>query len=50
MDTYLIYTIGAAALVFIAVGIYLHIVRKRSENVFPAPFLNPSRKKKPRKK
>ncbi len=50
METYLIYTIGAAALVFIAAGIYLHVIRKRSESVFPAPFLNPPRKRKPAKK
>jgi hypothetical protein len=50
METYLIYVLGAASLVFIAVGIYLHIIRKRSESVFPAPFLNPSGKRKPKKK
>jgi uncharacterized iron-regulated membrane protein len=50
METYLIYTVGAASLVFIATGVYLHMLRKRSESVFPAPFLNPPRKRKPSKK
>jgi hypothetical protein len=49
LETCLMYAIGAAALVFIAAGIYLHLHRKKSENVFPAPFLNPPRKRKPAK-
>jgi hypothetical protein len=47
METYLICTVGAASLAFISIGVYLHMLRKRSEGIFPAPFLNPSRKRKP---
>jgi preprotein translocase subunit SecG len=44
----LLYTTGITAAVFIVIGIYLHLLRKRSEDVFPAPFLNPPRKRKPK--
>ncbi len=50
METYLLCTIGITSIVFIGMGIYLHMHRKKSENVFPAPFLNPTGKKKPRKR
>jgi len=50
METYLMYTVAAASIIFIASGIYLHLHRKRSEGVFPAPFLNPPRRRKPAKK
>jgi hypothetical protein len=42
------YIIGGAALLFILTGVYLHLIRKKSENVFPAPFLNPTGKRKPK--
>jgi hypothetical protein len=50
MEIYTIYAAAAASLVFIAVGLYLHMLRKKSENVFPAPFLNPTRRRNPRKR
>jgi uncharacterized iron-regulated membrane protein len=50
METYTILVVAATSLVFIATGVYLHMLRNRSEKVFPAPFLNPSGKRKPRKK
>lgn len=50
METYTMALIGVTALAFGIAGMYLHLLRKRSENVFPAPFLNPHGKRKPRAK
>jgi hypothetical protein len=49
METLTVYLMGLTAAAFIAAGAYLHYVRKRSEKSVPAPFLNPSTKRKPRK-
>ncbi|MCD6496508.1 MAG: hypothetical protein J7K54_04525 [Candidatus Aenigmarchaeota archaeon] len=40
----------AASAIFIAAGIYLHILRQRSERVLPSPFVNPPHKRKKTKK
>ncbi len=50
METYLMYAVGITSIIFIGLAFYLHLLRKRSENVFPAPFLNPHGKRKPKKK
>jgi hypothetical protein len=50
MEAYLLYTAGITSVIFICIGIYLHLLRKRSESVFPAPFLNPPGKRGPKGK
>ncbi|MFH0956734.1 MAG: hypothetical protein V1813_02635 [Candidatus Aenigmatarchaeota archaeon] len=50
METYTLALIAVCGVAFLAAGIYLHMLRKRSEDVFPAPFLLPAGKRKPRKK
>jgi uncharacterized iron-regulated membrane protein len=50
METLTVFVAGISALVFIFAGVYLHILRKRAERIVPAPFLNPSGKRKPRKR
>jgi hypothetical protein len=42
--------VAISALLFIGVGAYLHMLRKRAERIIPAPFLNPAGKRKPKKK
>lgn len=49
METYTFYVIVICSLIFIALGVYLHLHRKKSESVFPAPFLNPAGRRKPGK-
>jgi uncharacterized iron-regulated membrane protein len=49
MEPAFMYITGLAAIAFFVAGIYLHILRKRAERVAPPPFLNPARKRKPRK-
>ncbi len=39
-----------SAAFFIGVGAYLHLTRKRAENIAPPPFTNPAGKRKPKKK
>jgi uncharacterized iron-regulated membrane protein len=50
METYTLAIIGLASIAFLAAGIYLHMLRKRSERVFPAPFTNPPHRRKPGKR
>jgi hypothetical protein len=50
METYTLAFIAICGVAFLAAGIYLHMLRKRSENVFPAPFLPPAGRRKKRKK
>ena len=46
MEIYLMYAVGMASVAFIAVAVYLHLLRKKAENIFPTPFLNPAGRKK----
>jgi hypothetical protein len=50
MEVWTLYLIGISILIFIGVGAYLHLLRKRAEKTVPAPFLNPHGKRKPKKK
>jgi hypothetical protein len=50
METYTLALIAICGIAFAAAGIYLHVLRKRTEDVLPAPFLLPAGKRKPRKK
>jgi uncharacterized iron-regulated membrane protein len=50
LETYTMLAMAASSIAFIAAGIYLHLLRKRSERVFPAPFLNPHGRRKPGKR
>lgn len=48
MEPVTIYAVVSASVIFMVAGVYLHLLRKRSESVFPAPFLNPPTKRKPK--
>ena len=48
METVTLYVAVSASVIFAVAGVYLHVLRKRSESVFPAPFLNPHSKRKPK--
>ncbi len=50
MEIYTFYVVVLCSLLFIALGVYLHLLRKKSESVFPAPFLNPAGGRKPGKR
>ena len=51
METYTMAVIACTSVAFVAIGIYLHFLRKKSENALPgAPFVNPPGKRKPRRK
>jgi len=50
METYTLVVMGIATLCFAAAGVYLRMLRKRSENAAPELFLNPYTKHKPKKK
>lgn len=50
METYYLYVMGISAVIFIGVGIYLHMLRGKAEQSVPAPFTNPHGKRKPKKK
>ncbi len=50
METYALYVMGISAIVFIGVGIYLHLLRRKAQESMPAPFTNPHGKRKPKKK
>ncbi|MBN1896411.1 MAG: hypothetical protein JW789_01640 [Candidatus Aenigmarchaeota archaeon] len=48
METITICLAASASVIFLAAAVYIHKLRKRSESVFPAPFLNPQTKRKPK--
>jgi len=50
METVTLVLIACASIAFIAAGLYLHFLRKKSEAVYPAPFVNPPGKRKPARK
>jgi hypothetical protein len=45
METTTLFMIGLTALAFFAAGIYLHLLRHRSEEASPLPFVNPHGKR-----
>jgi hypothetical protein len=50
METYTLILMALCATAFAAAGLYLHMLRKRSEKVYPAPFVTPAGKRGPIKR